>query len=168
MWPFKKKSELPGVEQHPSGEVSFTLTDEEQAEVSSFFRAMESGQDEEGTLYIHPEAHKAMTALALIGYAKQQVMLSGTGVDGVGKDHCNRKALAAAMKAYSFHSVPIYMFDMGCIFDMLGKKTSAAEAFRSFLESQKIFKPSDVDRIALRERDVAEAIRHARTELGEQ
>jgi hypothetical protein len=155
MW-FKKKSKLPGVERLPNGEVSLALTDEEQAEVDRFFRMMESGQTE-GTLYIHPDAHKALTAVALIGYARSQVILSETA----DKDLCFRKALAAATKAYSLHCLPIYMFDIASIFELLGDNGSAQDAFRSFLRSQQEFKPSDVDRIALRERDVEEAIRQA-------
>ena len=69
--------------------------------------------------------------------------------------------LAAAMKAYSFHAVPIYMFEMVCIFEMLGDTASAQKAFRSFLESQQEFKPTDVDRITLERRDVEEALRQA-------
>jgi hypothetical protein len=162
MWPFKQKTTLPGVERQPNGPISFTLTDEEQDEVSSFFRVLnDPNQQETGEMYIHPDAHKAMTALALIGYVKHQVILSETYTDRIDKDLCIRKALAAAMKAHSFHSVPIYMFDMGCIFEILGDTPSAQEAFRSFLELQRVFQPSDVDRIALRERDVGEAIKQA-------
>jgi hypothetical protein len=84
MWPFNKASKLPGVEQQPNGQISFTLTAEEQAEVDSFFRLMkESSQEtEKGTWYIHPDAQKAMTARALIGYAQSQVA-SAEIVDGV-------------------------------------------------------------------------------------
>lgn len=164
MWPFKKRLTLPGVEQHPNGQVSFTLTDEEQGEVDRFFRMMaESGQkDEQSTWYIHPDAHRAMTAWALIGYAQSQVgsaEIADKG--GVDKDLCFRKALAAATKAYSLHSLPIYMFDMGCIFEMLGDTASAHHAFTSFLESQRKFMPSDVDRITLGRRDVEAAIEAA-------
>ena len=83
----------------------------------------------------------------------------------VDEDLCFRKALAAATKAYSLHSLPIYMFDMGCIFEMLGDTTSAQDAFRSFLESQRKFVPSDVDRITLAQRDVDAALSEARDRL---
>jgi hypothetical protein len=170
MWPFKKRSKLPGVEQYPNGQISFTLTDEEQAEINRFFRMMqESNQEtEQGTLYIHPEAHKAMTAWALIGYAQSQVTLAEMAEKGVvDNDSCYRKALAAATKAYSLHPLPIYMFDMGCIFEMLGDTASALGAFRSFLESQRRFTPSDVDRITLKQRDIEAAVREALDRLHE-
>ncbi len=164
MWPFKERSKLPGVEQHPNGQISFTLTDEEQAEIDSFVRVMNesSEETEQGAWYIHPEAHKAITAWALISYAQSQVTLVEMADKGVvDKDFCFRKALAAATKAYSLHSLPIYMFDMGCIFEMLGDSASARDAFRSFLESQRNFKPSDVDRITLGRRDVEAAVKEA-------
>lgn len=170
MWPFKKRSKLPGVEQQPNGQVSFTLTAEEQAEVDSFFRMMKesSQKTEQGMCYIHPKAHKAMTAWALISYAQSQVTLAEMADKGVfDKDFCFRKALAAATKAYSLHSLPIYMFDMGCIFEMLGDSASARDAFRSFLESQRKFKPSDVDRITLGQRDVEAAVREAHDRLSQ-
>ena len=162
MWPFKQKTALPGVERQPNGQIIFTITDEEQSEVINFFRMLnDPSQQDTGEMYIHPDAHRAMTALALIGYAKHQVILSENYTDHIDRDLCIRKALAAAMKAHSFHSVPIYMFDMGCIFEMLGDAPSAQDAFSSFLELQSVFQPSDVDCIALRERDVEEAIRQA-------
>jgi hypothetical protein len=164
VWPFPKKSNLPGVEQHSNGQISFTLTDEEEAEVNRFFQMMKgaSQEAEQGTWYIHPDAHKAMTAWALIGYAQSQVTLAEMADKGVvDKDLCFRKALAAASKAYSLHSLPIYLFDMGCIFEMLADTASAQGAFRSFLESQRKFKASDVDRITLRHRDVEAAVSEA-------
>jgi len=169
MWPFKKRPTLPGVTQHANGQISFTLTDEEEAEVNNLFRMLKdsSHEKEQGTWCIHPEAHKAMTAWALIGYAQRQVTLAEMADKGVvDKDLCFRKALAAATKAYSLHSLPIYMFDMGCILEMLGDSASAQGAFRSFLESQREFKPSDVDRIALEQRDLEAAIREARERTG--
>jgi len=170
MWHFKKRSKLPGVDQHPNGQISLTLTDEEQAELDNFFRMMkESSQGiEQGTWYIHPEAHKAMTASALIGYAQSQVTLAEMADEGVvDKELCFRKALGAATKAYSFRSLPIYMFDMGCIFEMLGETASALDAFRSFLELQRAFKPSDVDMIVLGQRDVDAAIIEAQERVSQ-
>ena len=168
MWPFNKKPKLPGIELHANGQISFTLTDEEEAEVNNFFRMLKdsSQESEQGTLYIHPDTHKAMTAWALIGYAQRQVSLVELAHKGVvDKDLCLRKALAAASKAYSLHSLPIYMFDMGCIFEMLGDAASAQVAFRSFLESQRKFKASDVDNITLRQRDVEAAVMEAREKI---
>jgi hypothetical protein len=48
MWPFKRRNrKLPGVEQHSNGEISFTLTDEEEVEVNDFFRMLK-GSTQEG------------------------------------------------------------------------------------------------------------------------
>ena len=168
MWPFNKKPKLPGIELHADGQISFTLTDEEEAEVNNFFRMLKdsSQESEQGMLYIHPDAHKAMTAWALIGYAQREVGLAESADKrGIDKDLCFRKALAAASKAYSLHSLPIYMFDMGCLFEMLGDTASAQGAFTSFLESQGKFKASDVDNITLRQRDVEAAVLEARKKV---
>lgn len=168
MWPFPKKSNLLGVEQHSNGQISFTLTEEEEAEVNRFFQMMKgtSQKAEQGTWYIHPDAHKAMTAWALIGYAQSQVTLAEMADKSVvDKDLCFRKAVAAASKAYSLHSLPIYLFDMGCIFEMLGDTASALGSFRSFLELQRKFTPSDVDRITPKHRDVDAAVIEARDRL---
>jgi hypothetical protein len=169
VWPFDKKSRLPGIEQHADGRVSFTFTDEEEAEVSNLFRMLKDSDryTERDICYIHPDAEKAMTAWALVSYAQSQVILAEMADKGVvDRDLCFRKALAAAGKAYSLHSLPIYMFDMGCIFEMLGDTVSAQDAFRSFLESQRNFKPSGVDNIALRQRDIEAAVREARERIG--
>ncbi len=164
MWPFIKNSKLPGIKPHQNGRVSFTLTDEEEVEVNRLFEMLKDSCQETGpgAWYIHPEAHKAMTAWALIGYAQSQVTLAELA-DGqvVDRNLCFRKALAAASKAYSLHSLPIYLFDMACILELLADTASAQDAFRSFLESQHKFKPSDVDRITLENRDVDAAIRQA-------
>src|ERR1035441_9895271 len=127
-----------------------------------------SQENEQGTWYIHPDAHKAMTAWSLIGYARTQVTSAEMADKGaVDKDLCFRKALAAATKAYSLHHLPIYMFDMGCIFEMVRDTASAQSAFRSFVESQRKFTPSDVDRITLKQRDIEAAVREALDRLHE-
>lgn len=170
MWPFTKRRKLPGIEQDANGQLRCTLTDEEEAEVNNFFRMLNDSSDQsgQGTWYIHPAAHKAMTAWALIGYAQRQVTLAEMADKGVvDGDLCFRKALAAATKAYSLHPLPIYMFDMGCLFEMLGDKVSADNAFRSFLESHRKFKPTAVDEITLKNRDVEAAVREARDRIGD-
>ena len=169
MWPFIKTPKLPGIEEQANGQISFTLTDEEDAQVRNFFKMMQDSaqENEQGTWHIHPEAHKATTAFALILYAQDQVILAEMADKGVvDKNLCFRKALAAALKAYSLHSLPIYMFDIGCIYDMLGDTASAQGAFRSFLESQRKFQPSDIDNIALRQRDIEAAVREAHERVG--
>jgi hypothetical protein len=111
VWPFKKKERhLPGFKQHADGQVSFTLTEEEETAIRRFFSMMKSSGDK-GELYIHPEAHKAMTAWALIGYSQDQVWRAGNAPSN-NQQSCFQNALGSAMKAYSIHPLPIYMFDM--------------------------------------------------------
>lgn len=170
MWPFTKTRKLPGVEQHPDGKVSFTLTDEEKAHVDEFFRMMvDSNEDtEEGAWYIRSDAKEAVTAWQLIDYARSQVVLAELADEGrVDKTLCLHKALAAAMKAGSIHPLPIYMFDTGCIFEMLEATAEARDMFRLFLESQRNFKGSDVDKFFLAQRDIEAAVRSAQERISQ-
>jgi hypothetical protein len=103
----------------------------------------------------------------MVHSSRSQVTLAEMADSGVvDKNFCLRKALAAAGKAYSLHSLPIYMFDMGSILEMLGDTASARDAFRSFLELQRKFRLSDVDRITLKQRDVEAAVEEALDRLG--
>jgi hypothetical protein len=165
MWPFGKKLKLPGIEQKSNGEIEFTLTDEEEAEVNDFNKMLqESGQElVAGDLLLHPDAVKAMTAWALGGYARRQVKLAEESV--AGKLRLN-KALAATMKAYSLHPLPIYMFDMGCVHALLGNTTLERNAFKIFLDSQATVKPSRLDSIVMTQRNIDAAIQTAHERLG--
>lgn len=163
MWPFKKDRGLPGGKREVDGQISFTLTDEEDAAIRRFFSIMK-GTGGEGELYIHPEAHRAMTAWALIGYAQDQVCRAENPAQN--PEGFVQKALASAMKAYSLHPLPIYMFDMGCLFRMLDDEASARDSFQTFLRANQTFKPTESDRIALSNRDIDAAVLEARRSLG--
>lgn len=167
MWPFPKTPKLPGVEQQPDGRISFTLTDEEKAHINGFFRMMVNPNEGtgEGKWYIRSDAEEAITASQLIDYAKLQVKFADIGE--ADKTLCLHKALAAAMKAASIHPLPIYMFDTGCIFEMLEAPDSARDMFRSFLESQRNYKASEVDEFYLRLRDIEAAVRYAEERIDE-
>ena len=168
MWPFTQKSNLPTVEQGEEGQATLVLTEEEQAEIRNFFATFgkPEGAGSDESWYMHPAAYRALTAWALIGYAQDQVMFCEIAdEDVVDRNTCLRKALEAARKAYCVHPLPIYMFDMGCLLEMLGDVSSADNAFRSFLESQQMFQPTSMDEIALKNRDVNAAIAEAQERL---
>lgn len=168
MWPFDKHSNLPGIEEHQDGQLIFTLTDEEKAEINGFSQILKdsSGETEQGTWYIRRDAHKAFTALALSSYGRSQMRVAEiAGKDTANRDLHLRNALAATSKAYSFHSLPIYMFDIGCILGMLGDTTSAQDAYKLFLESEQKFVPSDEDTVVLKQRDMGAALREARARI---
>jgi hypothetical protein len=165
MWPFKKRLELPGIEWGADGQITWTLTDEEEVEIRELFAMLVESEGE--GCYIGVDTHKAMTAWGLLSYAQHQVMRADRADSGtVERNICFRKALAAATKAYSSHPLPIYMFDIGCILEMLGDEASARDAFRSFLESYQNFEPADVDEIAMRHRDIGVAVKEARQRMG--
>jgi hypothetical protein len=167
MWPFSRKRDLPGINREADGRISFTFTDEEEAEVHKSFASMKGPEEGQGEWYIHPEAHKALTAWALIGYSQTQVWRAER--DGVGRldrRACIERALAAAGKAYALHPLPIYMFDMGCLLEMLGETPSARDAYERFLKAQRNFHATELDNIILKNRDVATAVQEARKSLG--
>jgi hypothetical protein len=166
MWPFKKDWSVPGFKREPDGRISFKLTEDEEAEVRNFFAAVRNPEESDGDWYIHPEAKRAMTAWALIGYSRSQVSLAEIGAPNANRYEFLQKALAAATKAYSLHPLPIYMFDMGSLFEMLGDRASARDAFENFLDAHCRFNPSDLDSMILKNRDVDAAVREARKSVG--
>ena len=139
MWPFSGIPDLPGIAWGSDGTSEWALTDEEKYEVRGIFRTLDDFKEEmQGTdRDVRPEAEKAMTAWALVGYAKGLVeRAESEGSNPADRDASLRKALAALAKAYIFHPLPIYMFDIGCLLETLGEKAPALDAFNSFLEMQ--------------------------------
>lgn len=149
MRPFTtSRPKLPGLEHHPDGRVSFTITDEEKAHVDRFFQMMaDSNQDtEEGKWYMRSDLQQAAVAWQLMDYALSQVRLTEVAdKDKVDKHSCLHKALAAALKAHSLHPLPIYLFDTGCIFERLEAPDSARDFFGLFLDAQRNYKASEAD-----------------------
>lgn len=169
MWPFERRQDLPGIEWDAEGEIIWAFTDEEEAEVQGIFSNLEEVGEQRGKggLHIHADAHKAMTAWALVSYAKAQVFRGESqDSDAVSQELCLRKALAALSKAYLVHPLPIHMFDVGCLLEMLQENASARNAFKSFLEMHQSFKPSAIDEYVLKHRDIEAAVREARQRLG--
>lgn len=166
MWPFTRKRELPGMHLEGDGRVLLTMTDEEKAEVRSLFAMIKGPNGGEGAWAIRDDFRYAMTAWALVSYSRSQVLLSDAADRGrVDRSLCLRKALAAATKAYSLHPLPIYMFDVGCLLEMLGETQSARNAFRTFLDRQSRFTPASADSSVLKDRDLDAAIAQARRSI---
>jgi hypothetical protein len=58
------------------------------------------------------------------------------------------------------------MFDMGSLFEMLGERASARDAFQTFLSACRGFNPTELDTMILKNRDVDAALCEARKSLG--
>ncbi len=154
---------LPGFKRDSEGRLMFDLTAEEQREVEYFFKVAK----DEGIAVRNEYAElieKSMMAFALVSYAKDQVRLAET-CDATEKRDLLHKALAAVAKAGTVHELPIYEFDLACVFEFLGEREIAAECFREFLSRCEQFKPTVVDVSTARQRDVPLAVKIAERKL---
>jgi ribosomal protein S18 len=142
----------------------FDLTAEEQREVEYFVKVAK----DEGIAVRNEYAElfeKSMMAFALVSYAKDQVSLAEI-CDATQKKDLLHKALAAVAKAGTFHELPIYDFDLACVFEFLGERELAAKCFREFLSRREKFKPTIVDSLSAKQRDVPLAVKLAERKLG--
>jgi hypothetical protein len=154
---------LPGVKRDSDGRLMFELTPEEQREVEYFFKVAK----DEGVAVRNEYAElieKSMMAFALVGYAKDQVRLAEI-CDATERKGRLYKALAAVAKAGTFHELPIYKFDLACVFEFLGEREIAAECFREFLSRCEKFKPTTVDLSTAKQRDIPLAVTIAERKL---
>lgn len=160
---FPSLSDLPSLSRDSDGRLKFTLTSEEKEEIESIFAI---AKDENVVIRrdYAEAAEKAVIAQALALYAKREVELAET-CEPDGRLDALRKALASIVKASTFHPLPIYTFDLGCIFEFLGEEDTAAKCFREFLQSAEHFTPNEVDAFSLKQRDVSLAIKTAAKKL---
>jgi hypothetical protein len=162
MWPFRKKADYLGFEENEKGESSFTLTEEEQREVQHAFELFEGYK-------INPDVaddiQKGTTAMALSDYANEQVLISRMESQKQNRERLLEKAIAATIKAFSIYQLPIYLYDLACFMEMIGKVNESKDVFRSFLEKQSNFKPADLDMLFLKQRDIHESIKDAKMKL---
>lgn len=156
---------LPGVKRDSKGRLMFELTAEEQRDVENFFKVAKDEGIAIRTEYAEL-IEKSMMAFALVHYAKDQVRLAEI-VDMTERKGLLYKALAAVAKAGTFHELPIYKFDLACVFEFLGEKEIAAECFRDFLSRCDQFVPGAVDAFTLKQRVVPLAVTIAKQKLSE-
>jgi hypothetical protein len=132
--------------------VSLTFTKEETKAMQdklAFYSSI--GQ---GTLVVKPKVKEAMKAQGLMEYAECLM-------DTIPNEESNvffDKAIKAAMKAYSIHNLPFYLY---LISDMLGQSGDVEQAMsfmKLFLSQQANFVPDTVDSVCLQDRDVENAI----------
>ena len=165
MWPFIKKERLPGIKRDLQGKLIFELTEEENREVEKVF-AMFKRPDGEFVVKkeVADEIEKGMIAMGLFNCAKDQIIQSEFDSNKGKKMEFIDRAIASVAKAYTFCPLPIYMYDMACFMEMNGRNNEARTAFRSFLELQEKFRPSQIQEVLLdsQQRDVDEAIKDAK------
>jgi len=162
MWPFRKKGDLFGFKRDKKGNLTFRLTDEEQQAVEDAFKMFEGYE-------VRPDAiddlQKATTAFALSNYARKQVIISQIKSQKKDREKLLNKAIGAIAKAYSIYQLPIYIYDLACFMEMVGRMDKARHIFRDFLEKQSQFKPKQLDKSLLEQRDIDEAIKDAKVKV---
>jgi len=162
MWPFRKKVGLLGFKRDKEGNLIFDLTEEEQQEVENTFKMFEGYSAHPGAV---DDIQKGTTALALSNYAKEQVVISEMESQKEYREKLLEKAIAATAKAYSIYQLPIYLYDLACFMEMACRVDESKQAFRDFLKKQSEFKPTQLDVLFLRQRDIDEAIKDAKVKV---
>jgi len=158
MWPFKKKFEAFGIEKDEEGNLTFNLTEEEAQEVenvSKMFDGYAFNPD------YNDELQKVIIARGLSNCANSQITLSNMSYNSENRKNFIERAFASTMKAYSYHQLPIYLYDGACLMAMMSNTAEAEDLFRKFLKRQSKFKPNQIDELNLKDRDIDEAIRDA-------
>jgi hypothetical protein len=64
--------------------------------------------------------------------------------------------------------IPIFLYDLGSFFEMVGRVDCAKEAFNEFLVNQSSFRASEIAQVWLNQRDVDKAVKEAEARVGRQ
>jgi hypothetical protein len=155
MWPFRRQQpqDLPGMTVNTDGSIDFTITDEEQQAVDSFFQMLEGYK-------LHPEIAdvmpKAGMACALCRYAIDLVaplIAIETDAEYMSKQaeiqsRLNR-ALAATYKASSLYNLPAFTHHLASFNDMAGRTAEAQRLNALYAKKQATWTPSQLDQLLL-------------------
>ena len=55
------------------------------------------------------------------------------------------KGIKAMMKAFAIHNLPVYLFQIAGMFELVGDSVNAKKFYRDFLQQQRTFKPDGTD-----------------------
>ncbi len=121
----------------------------------------------DGTEAVVPQKFiDAISAQGLTEYAASLMLdlARGTGSDTTA---IMDKAINAMMKAYAIHNLPIYLFQIAGLFELIGAGDDAKKFFRLFLKEQREFTPDQVESIFINRSgfDVPGAISIAESKL---
>src|SRR5713226_2380360 len=127
MWPFKKKTMLPGVTKRPDGQVTYELSPEEKEYLAKYLGP--SLQTKGELEYWHsppgtaaPEQMRARMADALWHYAGEQAVRARSSTSFSKIEEYLGKASAALMKAEQVFPLPAFTFTLASFSDMTGRK----------------------------------------------
>jgi tetratricopeptide (TPR) repeat protein len=127
--------------------INVEFTQEESDAIDEYFELMSSVADEragnEVDLYAPQKAIYAMQAQALLQYADD---CADKFLSEIPHDHqLADRALKAQTKAYALHNLPIYIFRLAAILDLVGKTPQAKSFFGHFLRAQEEFTADRID-----------------------
>ncbi len=149
--------------------INVEFTQEESDAIDEYFELVSSIADEragnELDLYAPQKAVYAMQAQALQQYVDDctDKFLSENPHNYQLAD----RAIKAQTKAYALHNLPIYIFRLATIFELVGKTHKATSFFEHFLRAQDEFKPDRIDEFFLAQMsvDLPSAMRIAREKI---
>lgn len=168
MWPFNRKTNLPGIVKSGRLGWKFRLTDDEICEIQKVQDELKSIDGEfEAKEELAEEFERGLAALGLWRYAADQTIKSDCSPgDRKGIEFIDR-AFASITKAYSLFPLPIYLYDLAYFLEITGKSDQARVAYENFLSSQADFQPNRVQAVilCLHEIDIDSAILDAKEKL---
>ena len=149
--------------------ITVKFTQEESDAIDEYFELMSritaESEGDEVDLYAPEKAVYAMQAQALLQYVEDctDKFLSETPHD----HRLANRAIKAQTKAYALHNLPIYIYRLAAIFELVGKTHKATSFFGHFLRAQDEFTPDRIDEFFLKQMsvDVPSAIKIAREKI---
>jgi len=130
-------------------EVKVEFTEEESTAVDRtlhrYASVFNSDAPEGMTAIVPQKAKDAMTAQGLIEYVEDLLRALRNCASDDEVVTLIDKALKAQMKAYAIHNLPVYLFQIAGMFELVGDAGNAKEFFQQFLQAQLTFKPDNID-----------------------
>lgn len=162
---FKKKGKYPGgLYKDKSGDFRFDLTEEEQRVVKDAF---EMFKDYRVNPKYSNEIQAFITSYALFNLADSKRVFLNLEPKKKQESILN-ELVSYLVKAYSIYQLPIYLYDLACIYEAIGKIDEAKNLFIKFLDDQSNYKPSQIgeDLMKIPRRNIKESIKDSEKRLG--
>ncbi len=165
MWFFSKKINIFGTRRNGRGDIMLKLTKEEKEEIQKGFNELRSKGEFLVKKELSDEFRKGIMAQGLFFNAKNMIMKSRFNSDRDNKKEFIDKAISSILKAYSFSSLPIYIYDLACFLEMNNNNKEAKRFFKYFLKLQKNFKPNQIQKVLLASRNIDKAVEDAQEKI---
>jgi len=161
MWPFNQGPK--------PGEFDldrYQLSPDEEREVGIAFDTFLDWDGRRMGKEVHSEGvHRGLIAHGLWTCAEQK-MVAADFFRREGREGYVNQAIVSIKKAYAIYHIPIFIFDLATYQEAIGGSDAARDAYRAFLEAHSQHELNEFDHLLLRDRDLGQAVRHARERLG--